>query len=117
MIAAIPGMAAIVAAPFSAACGSTMGYPAATNDDRANDRIGEAVSAFPYPGISRRHPIEGARTWKSFDRAAMDRLHDKGLISDPAGKANSAIRTDTGPLRAEAAFRRSFEADDGAAPA
>src|SRR5258705_8903669 len=31
---------------------------------------------------------DGMRTWKSFDRAAMERLHAKGLISDQVGKAN-----------------------------
>ena len=32
----------------------------------------------------------------SFDRSAMDRLHEKGLISDPATKAKSVIPTGTG---------------------
>jgi hypothetical protein len=30
---------------------------------------------------------DGMRTWKSFDWAAMERLHAKGLISDQVGKA------------------------------
>ena len=55
----------------------------------------------------------GARTWKSFDWDAMERLHRKGLISDPVSKAKSVILTDTEWLRrAEAAFRRLFEADE-----
>jgi Domain of unknown function (DUF6429) len=31
------------------------------------------------------------RTWKSFDWAAMERLHTKGLISNPVGKARSVV--------------------------
>ena len=43
----------------------------------------------------------------------MERLHRKGLISDPVSKAKSVMLTDTGWLRrAEAAFRRLFEADE-----
>src|SRR5262249_35471379 len=34
--------------------------------------------------------------WKSFDWAAMERLHEKGLISDPVGRAKSVVLTDEG---------------------
>ena len=44
----------------------------------------------------------------------MGRLHDKGLISDPASKAKSVVLTETGLREAEAAFRRLFESDDQA---
>ena len=40
----------------------------------------------------------------------MDRLHEKGLISDPVGKAKSVVLTGPGLARAEAAFRRLFDA-------
>ena len=53
-----------------------------------------------------------ARTWKSFDWDAMERLHRKGLISDPVSKAKSVVFAATGLRRAEAAFRQLFEADD-----
>ena len=33
---------------------------------------------------------------KSFDWDAMERLHRKGLISDPVSKAKSVMLTDTG---------------------
>jgi len=32
---------------------------------------------------------EGYRTWKAFDWEVMGRLHQKGYISDPVGKAKS----------------------------
>ena len=48
------------------------------------------------------------RNWKSFDLAAMERLHTKGLISDPAGKAKSVVFTDEGLRQSEAFFRELF---------
>ena len=82
------------------------------SDERVKDRIDEAVLALLWLGIVERCPTGGARTWKSFDWSAMDRLHDKDLISDPVGKAKSVILTETGLARAEAAYRRLFEARD-----
>ena len=81
--------------------------------ERIDDRIDEAVLALLYLGIFERDPMMmGARTWKSFDWDAMERLHRKGLIADPVSKASSVMLTDTGLRRAEAAFRRLFEADE-----
>ncbi len=74
------------------------------------DKIDEAVLALLYLGIHERSPIS-ARTWKSFDWDAMDRLHQKGMISNPASKAKSVLLTETGLREAEAAFRRLFEDD------
>jgi hypothetical protein len=48
------------------------------------------------------------RTWKSFDWAAMERLHTKGLISDPVGKAKSVVFTDEGLRQSETLFRKLF---------
>ena len=77
------------------------------------DRIDEVVLALLYLGIPRRHrAIAGARTWKSFDWNAMDRLREKGLISDPLTKAKSVMLTETGLNEAEAAFRRLFGSQD-----
>ena len=80
--------------------------------ERIDDRIDEAVLALLYLGIFERGPMMGARTWKSFDWDAMERLHRKGLISDPVSKAKSVVFTDEGLRRAEVAFRRLFEADE-----
>ena len=89
-----------------------MAYSAAVGDDRVNNRIDEAVLALLYQGIFEHHPVMGARSRKSFDWAAMVRLHDKGLISDPASKAKSVLLTETGLHEADAALRRLFENDD-----
>ena len=80
--------------------------------ERIDDRIDEAVLALLYLGIFERDPMMSARTWKSFDWDAMDRLHRKRLISDPVSKAKSVMLTDSGLRLAETAFRRLFESDD-----
>ena len=90
----------------------TVGYPASVGRDKMNDRIDEAVLALLYLGICERDPMTGVRAWKSFDWKAMDRLHRRGLISNPVSKAKSVKLTETGLRRAEAAYRRLVEADD-----
>jgi hypothetical protein len=45
---------------------------------------------------------------EGFDWRALDRLHEKGLIADPAGRAKSVILTDEGRRRAEMCFRALF---------
>ena len=71
--------------------------------DIDRDRIDEAILALLFLG---RH--DGIRTGKSFDWAAMERLHTKGLISDPVGKAKSVVFTDEGLRQSEALFRKLF---------
>lgn len=48
------------------------------------------------------------RAWKSFDWAAMDRLHRKGMIADPATKAKSVVLTEEGLRQSQALFRTLF---------
>jgi hypothetical protein len=69
------------------------------------DRIDEAVLALLYLGLH-----DGCRTWKGFDWDAMDRLHKKGFISDPVGKAKSVVFTEEGQREAERLFRELFAA-------
>jgi hypothetical protein len=70
------------------------------------DRIDDFVLALLLLG---RH--DGQRVWKSFDWDAMDRLHRKGLISDPVGRAKSVVLTDEGLEKAERRFRDLFAAN------
>ena len=42
---------------------------------------------------------DGQRVWKGFDWDALNRLHRKGMISDPVGKAKSVVLTDEGLQR------------------
>lgn len=50
----------------------------------------------------------GNRVWKGIDWAITDRLHSKGLIHDPNGKAKSLALTEAGLTRAEAALAELF---------
>ena len=72
-------------------------------DDIDTDRIDETVLALLYLGLH-----EEDRAWKSFDWDALDRLHDKGLISNPASKAKSVVFSEEGLRRAEALFDAMF---------
>jgi hypothetical protein len=59
------------------------------------DKIDDVVLALLYLGLH-----DGARAWKSFDWDAMDRLHEKGYISNPQSKAKSVVFTEEGLERA-----------------
>ena len=67
------------------------------------DRVDETVLALLYLGLH-----DGCRAWKGFDWAAMDRLHEKGLISDPVGRAKSVVFTEEGLREAERLLRELF---------
>jgi hypothetical protein len=48
------------------------------------------------------------RAWKGRDWEALNRLHEKGLIGDPAGKAKSVFVTEEDAKRSEELFRQFF---------
>ena len=70
------------------------------------DKVDEAVLALLYLNFSVDHG--GIRAWKGFDWDAMDRLYEKGFISDPKSKAKSIIVTEEGQKAAEELFKRHF---------
>jgi hypothetical protein len=76
------------------------------------DRVDEAVLALLHLGLHDRW-----RAWKSFDWDAMDRLHEKGLISDPVSKAKSVVLTEEGPREAERLFQELFSRPAAEPPA
>jgi hypothetical protein len=49
-----------------------------------------------------------ARAWKSQDWDVLDRLHEKGYISDPKTKAKSVVMTAEGAKRSRELFERYF---------
>lgn len=51
---------------------------------------------------------EEYRTWKGLDWEIMNRLHAKGYISDPVGKAKSVLFTEEGLARSAAIVREFF---------
>ena len=67
------------------------------------DRIDDAVLALLLLGLH-----DGDRAWKSFDWEAMGRLHAKGLISDPVGKAKSVALSQEGLNQAQALLQSLF---------
>ena len=69
------------------------------------DRIDEAVLALLYLGLH-----DHWRAWKGFDWDALDRLHEKGMISNPASKAKSVVFTEEGLREAERLFKELFAA-------
>lgn len=48
------------------------------------------------------------RVWKGLDWAITDRLHEKGLIENPVGKAKSLVLTENGVTRAEVMLEKLF---------
>ena len=55
----------------------------------------------------------GARAWKSFDWNTLDRLYEKGYISDPKSKAKSVALTDKAVKLSESLFKKYFVSKPG----
>jgi hypothetical protein len=58
----------------------------------------------------------GARAWKGHDWDALDRLHEKGYISDPKSKAKSVVVTVEGVKRSRELFEENFGKKEPDAP-
>jgi hypothetical protein len=68
------------------------------------DKIDDATLALLYLTLH-----DGCRAWKSHDWDALDRLHAKGLISNPASKTKSVVFSEEGEQRAKQLFAAMFE--------
>lgn len=71
--------------------------------DIDDDKIDDAVLALLYLTLDR-----DGRAWKGFDWTAMNRLHEKGMILNPVGKAKSVVLTEEGIARSKQLFRDMF---------
>jgi hypothetical protein len=69
-------------------------------------RVDDVVLALLYLNVS-----ATGRAWKGIDWDSLDRLHARGLISDPKSRAKSVELTEEGERLAEEAFRRHFGKD------
>jgi hypothetical protein len=69
-------------------------------------KVDEAILALLYLTSFGEHGV--TRAWKSHDWDAMDRLHERGFISDPKSKARSVVLTEDGAKRSEELFARLF---------
>lgn len=66
-------------------------------------KIDDVVLALLYLGLH-----DGVRAWKGFDWDAMNRLHERGDISDPRSKAKSVVFTEDGLERARRLLEEVF---------
>ncbi|WP_295878361.1 DUF6429 family protein [uncultured Thiohalocapsa sp.] len=71
------------------------------------DKVDQAILALLYLTLH-----DGRRAWKTFDWDAMNRLHEKGYITNPVGKAKSVVLTDAGLKESERRFLALFGRQD-----
>jgi Domain of unknown function (DUF6429) len=71
--------------------------------DYDEQKVDDAVLGLLYTTLH-----DGVRAWKSFDWDALNRLHEKGYISNPVSKAKSVVLTDEGLKAAEQLFNQLF---------
>jgi len=71
--------------------------------DIDEDKIDDAALALMYLTLH-----DHFRAWKQIDWEVTNRLHAKGLICDPVGKAKSVVLTDEGLKQSEALFNNLF---------
>ncbi|GJI93905.1 hypothetical protein RugamoR57_06230 [Duganella caerulea] len=70
------------------------------------NKIDDAVLALLQLGLH-----DEDRVWKTFDWEAMNRLHAKGLISNPVGNAKSVRLTDQGMVESNRLLDALFGSD------
>lgn len=70
------------------------------------DKVDEMTLALLY--LVMHSDRDGSRAWKGFDWETMNRLHEKGYISNPKGKAKSVALSDEGARMAEVLFKKHF---------
>jgi hypothetical protein len=68
-----------------------------------DDKIDDAVLALLYLTTDKT-----GRAWKSFDWDAVNRLHEKGMILNPVGKAKSVLLTEEGEAKSKKLFHEMF---------
>lgn len=72
------------------------------------EKVDEFTLALLYLVVHDRQEGFGARVWKGFDWDTMNRLHEKGLITNPVGKAKSVGMTEEGFEMSESLFKKFF---------
>jgi hypothetical protein len=71
--------------------------------DYDKDKVDEMVLALLFLTLH-----DDGRAWKGHDWDALARLHAKGMIQNPIGKAKSVALTEQGVKRCEELFRSHF---------
>ncbi len=76
--------------------------------DYDEEKVDEFTLALLYLVVHDRQESFGARAWKGFDWDTMNRLHEKGLITNPVSKAKSVGMTEEGFKKSENLFKKFF---------
>ena len=71
------------------------------------EKIDEVVLALLHLTMFREN--DNQRTWKGHDWEVLNRLHEKGFISDPISKAKSVVFTEEGFEKSKKLFQEYFE--------
>ena len=74
--------------------------------DIDQEKVEEMVLALLYLTTFKVGP--GLRAWKSHDWSALDGLHEKGYISNPASKAKSVVLAEEGARLSKELFEKHF---------
>jgi hypothetical protein len=74
------------------------------------EKVDETVLALLYLTSFTQSGI--TRAWKGQDWDVLDRLHEKGLISDPKSKAKSVMLSDDGAKESALLFQKYFARND-----
>ncbi len=82
---------------------SNEGWTMNTETQIDEDKIDDAALALMYLTLH-----DHCRAWKQIDWDITNRLHDKGLIDNPIGKAKSVVLTEEGLKQAELLFEKLF---------
>ena len=76
--------------------------------DYDKDKVDEYTLALLHLVSHDRQKGFGARAWKGFDWDTMNRLHAKGYIANPIGKAKSVGMTEEGYKKSKELFNTYF---------
>ncbi len=79
--------------------------------DFDKDKVDEYTLALLFLTAFEDNRASVVRAWKGFDWDTMDRLHEKGYISNPKGKTKSVKLTDEGERLMIELFRKHFGRD------
>ena len=76
--------------------------------DYNKNKVDELTLALLFLVAHDRKEGLGARAWKGFDWDTMDRLHEKGFITNPASKAKSVVMTEDSYKKSKELFKKHF---------
>ena len=76
------------------------------------DKVDDVTLALMYLVAWKEDKESPRSAWKSFDWDTLNRLHEKGLISDPKKKAKSVVLSDEAYEKAEKLFQEMFRKED-----